>query len=139
LAKVEFECRRCGKIESAEQYKISPFCTGCGTLLKIRPQPKHWLFQFNPATYKWFERIKETKEPEQWLISQNTRLIHKDDLVAIWGSGQKAGIYALGQLTTNPTRNPLNPDQERYFLDKEVIGKFLEKNSAYVIDTLKFA
>jgi DNA-directed RNA polymerase subunit RPC12/RpoP len=104
----EFECRKCAKTVSAEQHKISPFCPTCGTLLNVKPQPKHWLFQFNPSVYKWFDRIKDTKEPEQWLISQHVQLIHKDDLVAIWGSGQKAGIYALGKIITNPKKNPLN-------------------------------
>jgi hypothetical protein len=134
LEKLEFECRKCGKVVTAEQYKLSPFCPspGCGTLLHVRPRPKHWLFQFNPSVYKWFDRIKDTQEPEQWLISQHVRLIHKGDLVAIWGSGQKAGIYALGQVITNPAKNPLNPNQEKYFLDRDSISKFQAHYSAFV-------
>ncbi len=90
MAKIEYECRKCGKLVSLSS-KNSSFCTDCGTLLSIRPQLKHWLFQFNPSIYNWFDRIKETREPEQWLISQHVKLIHKNDLVAIFGSGQKAG------------------------------------------------
>lgn len=134
MVKVEFECRRCGKIESIEQYKKSPYCQNpnCGTLLSPRPQPKHWLFQFNPITYKWFKRISETKDPEQWLVSQHFKLIKKGDLVAIWSSGQKAGIYALGRIVTTPQKEPLNPSQEQYFLNKSDISKFQEKHSAYL-------
>ena len=75
---------------------------------------------------------KDTREPEQWLISQHTQLIRKDDLVAIWSSGQKAGIYALGKIITNPKQSLLNLDQEKYFLEEYDIGKFQEKYSAYV-------
>lgn len=132
LERVEFECRKCLKTVSVEQRKISPFCPACGTLLNVKPQPKHWLFQFNPSVYKWFDRLKDTKEPEQWLISQHVQLIHKGDLVAIWGSGQKAGIYALGKVITNPKKNPLNLNQEKYFLGADDISKFQEKYSAFV-------
>jgi len=132
LEKVEFECRKCAKTVSVEQRKISPFCPACGTLLNVKAQPKHWLFQFNPSIYKWFDRIQNTREPEQWLISQHFQLIHKDDLVAIWSSGQKAGIYALGKIITNPKQSLLNLGQEKYFLEEYDIGKFQEKYSAYV-------
>jgi hypothetical protein len=128
----EFECRRCGNIASAKQYETSRFCPNCGTFLTPKPQPKHWLFQFNPSIYNWFDRIKETKQPEQWLVSQHFNLIKKGDLAAIWSSGQKAGIYALGQIITNPKKEPLNPAQQKYFLNKNDIHKFQEKPSVYL-------
>lgn len=131
MAKLEFECRRCGKIESTEQFS-SPFCLGCGTLLNFIPQPKHWLFQFNTSVYNWFERIKETREPEQWLVSQHSKFIQKGDLIAVWGSGQKAGVFALGKIMNNPAKNPFNINQEKYFLNKCELSKFQEKRSAYV-------
>ncbi len=127
-----FECRRCRKTESAEQYNSSHFCLGCGTLLNVIPQPKHWLFQFNPSAYNWFERIKETREPEQWLVSQHSKLVQRGDLVAVWGSGRKAGIFALCKILNNPVKNPLNPNQEKYFLNKDELTKFQEKCSVYV-------
>jgi len=117
---------------SVEQYKNSHFCKDCETLLNLKPQPRYWLFQFNPSIYKWFDRIKETQEPEQWLVSQHFRLIREGDLVAVWGSGQKAGVYALGQIITIQGKKPLNPNQEKYYLSKSDVGKFQEKHSAYV-------
>ena len=132
MVKVEFECRKCKKIASLEQYKNRRFCLKCGTLLNIRLLPKHWLFQFNPSMYKWFERIKESRAPEQWLVCQYSKLIRKNDLVAIWSSGQKAGVYALGQIMTNPAKSPLNPDQKNFFVNINGISKFQEKFSAYV-------
>ncbi len=132
MASLEFECYRCGKIVSAEQHKLSLYCPACGTFLRPHPPPKHWLFQFNPAIYKWFDRIKVTKEPEQWLVSQNAKVIHKNDKVAIWCSGQKSGIYALGRITMNPTKKRLDHSQEEYFTEEESVAKFMEKPSALI-------
>ena len=100
--------------------------------MQPKPKPKHWLFQFNPSTYRWFDRNKETAEPEQWLISQLSTLIHRGDLVAVWGSGQKAGVYGLGEVLTNPAKRPLNPAQAKYFVNQDSVDKFLEHYSAMV-------
>ena len=53
-------------------------------------------------------------------------------MVAIWGSGLKAGVYAIGQVVTKPARKTLNADQQKYFLAKEDITKFCEKHSVIV-------
>jgi 5-methylcytosine-specific restriction protein B len=127
-----YECRKCKLLVSAQDYAANKFCPQCGTLLQLQSQAKHWLFQFNPLIYRWIDRIKETNEPEQWLVSQYAKQIKKDDLVAIWSAGQNSGIYALGQILTNPAKKPLNPNQEKYFIDKNGITKFLEKPSAIV-------
>ena len=132
MADAEFECRSCGKPVKLEKYKGISFCPTCGTAFKLKPQPLHWLFQFNPSSYKWFDRIEETDEPEQWLVTHYIKLIHKGDLVAIWSSGRKAGVYALGKVTTAPEKNPLSDSQRRYFLNKLDVDKFQDKYSAFV-------
>jgi len=108
----KFECQKCEKPVELGKYVGLPLCPKCGTYLVRKPVPKHWIFQFNPTTYRWFDRIKQTNEPEQWLTSQNAKLIRKGDLVAVWGAGKKSGIYAIGQVTTNPRIASLNPKQE---------------------------
>lgn len=134
MAKIEYVCRKCGKVVTADQFKLRRFCpdVNCETLLYPKPQPKHWLFQFNPSTYKWIDRIKETQEPEQWLLSQHAKLIQKGDLIAIWGSNHNGGIYALGNIITDPVKKPLNPKQIKDFSDIAYIAKFVEKRSVYV-------
>jgi DNA-directed RNA polymerase subunit RPC12/RpoP len=132
LYDTEFICRRCGKTFSAIDYNSSRFCTNCGTFLQLRPQPKHWLFQFNPAIYRWLDRIKETQEPEQWLVSQHANHIREGDMAAIWASGEKAGVYAIGQIITNPRQKALDPQQEKYWLKKDDIRKFQEKPSVII-------
>ena len=119
LTDIEFECRKCKKTVSSEKYKTSHLCPDCGTFLQPRPQPKHWLFQFNSTTYRWLDRIKETSEPEQWLASQHSKRIRKGDMVAIWGSGLKSGVYAIGQVVTNPAKKPSTQINKNIFSQKK--------------------
>lgn len=138
--KLEFVCRKCGRVVSSEEHKLNHYCPNpdCTTLLSFRPLPKYWMFQFNSKIYHWFDRISDTREPEQWLTSQHSKYIQKDDLVAIWASGEKAGIYALGQIITNPSKAQLKADQAKYWVDKATISKFQE-NKSVVIKYLKIA
>ena len=127
----KFKCRKCGKVVSLEQYTIDRFCPNCGTLLPSR-QLKQWVFQFNPAIYGWFDRMKENRETEQWLTSQYAGDIREGDKVAIWASGEKAGMYAIGEIITNPGKRPLITEQEKYWTNKEDISKFREKDSVII-------
>jgi rubredoxin len=128
----EFECRKCGKVVSFEQYKIDRFCPNCGTLLGLGSRPKHWVFQFNPAIYRWFDRIKENRETEQWLTTQHARYIREENKVAIWASGMEAGVYAIGEIVTNPRKSHLTQEQEKYWTNKEDVSKFREKYSVTI-------
>jgi len=128
----EFKCRKCGKVVSFEQYKLDRFCPDCSTFLPSNCQVKYWVFQFNSAIYRWFDWIKEKRETEQWLTSQHARDIHKGDRIAIWASGQKAGIYAIGEIITDPRKRPLNPEQEIFWTEKTDIYKFQDKKSVII-------
>lgn len=132
MGSAEFKCRKCGNIVSFEQYKLDQFCPYCGTFLSPRCQLKYWVFQFNPTIYRWFDRMKENKETEQWLTSQYAKDIHEGDKVAIWASGEKAGVYAIGEIITNPRKSPLTTEQEKYWTNKEDIYKFREKYSVTI-------
>jgi ribosomal protein L37E len=132
MSDAEFACRRCGTTVSYKQYQLDRFCPKCGTFLQPKRRPKHWIFQFNPAIYRWFDWIKEKRETEQWLTSQHARDIRKGDKVAIWASGDEAGIYALGEIIENPRKRSLNPEQEKYWTRKADIHKFQEKKSVII-------
>jgi hypothetical protein len=90
------------------------------------------VFQFNPVIYGWFDWIKENRGTEQWLTSQHSREIREGEKVAIWASGKKAGVYAIGEIVANPRRRPLNPEQEKYWTRKMDVYKFREKKSVIV-------
>ena len=132
MSDAEFECRKYVKVVSFEQYKLDRFCPDCGTWLSRRRQTRYWVFQFNPATYRWFDWIKEHRETEQWLTSHYARDILKGDKVVIWASGDMAGVYAIGEIVANPSKNPLNPEQEKYWTQKEDLYKFRERNSVTI-------
>jgi hypothetical protein len=128
--KLEFECPKCRKIVSADP-TILNYCPNCEAVMRKKPQPKHWLFQFNPSTYRWLDRIKENQEPEQWLVTKYAKLIRKGDLVTIWAASHDGGIYAFGQIITNPTITPLKTSQKKFFTNPEYSSKFEEKPSVF--------
>lgn len=101
----------------------------------LRPL-KYWVFQFNPAIYRWHEQINENREKEQWSVSQHAKNIQKGDRVAIWASGEKAGIYAIAEVIENPSIRPLNKNQEKYWTGKDNSIKFEDKPNV-VISYLK--
>ena len=129
LLDAAFVCRKCGNAVSPEQYKSDSFCPDCGT--SLRPL-RYWMFQFNPLIYQWHDWIKENSESEQWLASQHARKIRKGDRVAIWSSGNRSGVYAIGEIVADPSRYPLAPEQEKYYIQKADVNKFREKNSVMV-------
>jgi len=53
-------------------------------------------------------------------------------MVAIWASGEKAGVYSLGEIITNPRQKSLNSEQEKYWSKKADIYKFQEKDSVII-------
>jgi predicted RNA-binding protein with PUA-like domain/DNA-directed RNA polymerase subunit RPC12/RpoP len=128
----EFVCRRCGNLVSSKQYELEKFCPKCGTRLSPRRQPKHWIFQFNPATYGWFDWIKEGRETEQWLTAQYAKEIREGDKVAIWSSGKESGVYAMGEILENPSIRPLSQEQAIYFKEEKDVDKFRWKKSVLV-------
>ena len=132
MGDLEYKCRRCGNVVSSQQYISDRFCPDCGTFLSPGDRLRHWMFQFNPAMYAWFDWIKENMETEQWLTSRYARRICTGDKVVIWASGEKAGVYAIGEIVTNSTKRPLNAEQEKYWTNKEDILKFLEKPSVII-------
>jgi len=48
------------------------------------------------------------------------------------GFRSESWVCALGQIITNPAKNPLALNQEKYFLNKAYKDRFREKHSAYV-------
>ncbi|MGC8998964.1 MAG: EVE domain-containing protein [Candidatus Bathyarchaeia archaeon] len=131
----DFICRKCGRTVLINQYVFSRFCPDCGTML--RPL-RYWVFQFNPAIYNWHDWIKENRKEEQWLVSKHAKSIQKGDRVVIWASGEKAGIYAIGEVVEDPHIKPLSKDQEKYWTGKDNIIKFEDKPSV-MIKYLKLA
>lgn len=130
---IEYECRKCKKIIVFERSAKNLFCPKCGTFLKLRRQPQHWLFQFNPAVYRWFDWVKENRETEQWLTIQHAQHIQTGDKIVIWAAGNIAGIYAIGEILENPRIQSFNIQQKKYWTKKAINEcKFQNKKSVTV-------
>lgn len=99
---------------------------------------RYWIFQFNPDKFRWFDWIKENKGAEQWLVTRHELDIRKGDKVAIWASGRGAGIYALGEVITDPKDEPLNKEEEKYFKEGSYRVRFLQYKSVWIKHTKIF-
>jgi hypothetical protein len=130
LRELQLECQKCKTIIAQKNQVM--FCPKCGTRLTARSLPKYWVFQFNPSIYRWSDRIATANEPEQWLVSHHFSRISINDLVAIWRSGDKSGIYAIGEVISSPEIKSLNPAQEQFFTNKYAIMKFSNTPSVNV-------
>lgn len=64
---------------------------------------RHWVLQCNPKTWDiwtWWENGAE--ELNGWAVAKHLRDLRTGDRFALWVSGQGAGAYLLGTLTSAP-------------------------------------
>lgn len=64
-------------------------------------EPATWIFQASPAHYD-IEASLKTENVELWNLRQHASKVNTGDRVLIWISGKKSGIYAVGEVTTQP-------------------------------------
>lgn len=79
--------------------------------------PRIWIFQANPARYRILESL-QTETEEYWNLRQHAREVAPGDRVLIWLSGEEAGVYALGTVTTAPILTADSPTGQAYWNDK---------------------
>lgn len=77
-----------------------------------------WIFQANPTMYDIHTSLAVEAE-EYWNCNQHYAKIKVGDRVLIWISGKKAGVYALGTVTTDPIIRPDSPIGQRYWTDPQ--------------------
>lgn len=82
-----------------------------------------WIFQANPQRYDILNAIDDPDTAEScWLVNQCKNYITKGDLCLIWMSGKGGGIYAVGEIITNPEYLTDSEAESKYWLsddDKE--------------------
>jgi hypothetical protein len=77
--------------------------------------------------------MKGKPENEQWLVNRYSKDIGEGHMAAIWGAGQEGGIFAVGRVKiTYPLVKALNPEQAKYYTEKEDIEKFSGKRSVSI-------
>ena len=74
-----------------------------------------WIFQANPKRYDILNALDDSNiGVNHWLINQHKNYISKGDLCLIWMSGKDGGIYAAGEIVSNP----------EYLIDSEAESKY---------------
>lgn len=64
---------------------------------------RNWLFQANPDRYRIVDSLRI--EPDEWWnLNQHASEVSVGDNVAIWLSGENAGLYALGSVAEGPIK-----------------------------------
>lgn len=76
-----------------------------------------WIFQANPLLYRIEESLR-VEQKEKWNLRQHQRDVQIGDRVLIWIAGKRAGIYAIGEITTSPLIESDSPKGIGYWSDK---------------------
>ncbi len=67
------------------------------------PDFRFWVFQGNPDLWDFDEMLsRETPFDEDWTVSRYRDEMEVGDPVFVWMSGEKAGIYALARISSEP-------------------------------------
>jgi len=82
--------------------------------MNISTEPATWIFQANPAHYDIAASLTRERT-EFWNCIQHAGKIRAGDRVLIWISGRQAGIYALGEILTNPEDRVDSETGQRYW------------------------
>lgn len=58
-----------------------------------------WIFQGNPKRYPVLDHLLDGEREINWSVARHLDDIQVGDNAALWVSGDRAGIYAIGQVT----------------------------------------
>jgi 5-methylcytosine-specific restriction protein B len=78
---------------------------------------KAWIFQANTKKYKLLESL-DLLERERWLVNRYADEISAGDIAFIWKAGQRSGIYAVGEIVSNPELTTDFPESMQYWVDR---------------------
>jgi hypothetical protein len=69
-----------------------------------------WLFQANPDKYDLDARLRNVKpgDADEWYVSRYGDEMRPGHIVLIWQGGTKAGLYAIGELTSAVYQRPVS-------------------------------
>jgi len=80
-----------------------------------------WMFQSKPQRYDVLNAVADKELTEDvWEVNkQHKNQIHAGDICLIWMSGKEAGIYAVGDITSNPELMVESPISAKYWVYDE--------------------
>ena len=75
-----------------------------------------WIFHGNPQKHEVYNSLIDEKLKEDtWLVSRYQSEIRIGDIALIWKAGQGSGIYAVGEVLTNPQLMYDPPESRMYW------------------------
>lgn len=76
-----------------------------------------WIFQANPQRYDILNSIADKELTEDvWEVSRYKDQIRAGHVCLIWMSGKESGIYAVGEITSNPEFIVDSPQSTKYWV-----------------------
>jgi len=106
------KCTSCGETVLS----TDKFCKQCG---KSPISERVWIFQADPERYEIIKALKDDEIGDEmhWSVNQYKQEIKKGHTGIIWQSGEKAGIYAITKILTDPTVMEESDAEKEYWLD----------------------
>ena len=81
----------------------------------------NWLFQGNPKRYPVLDHLLDGERVISWSVARHLDALAVGDNAALWVSGERAGVYAIGHVTGSPFEGEAGDD----WLDPSDHGKRL--------------
>ena len=81
----------------------------------------NWIFQGNPTRFPVLDHLLDGETVADWSVTRHLDDISTNDRAALWVSGRRAGIYAIGHVTGSPFEGKAGDD----WLDPADRGKRL--------------
>ncbi|WP_409464814.1 EVE domain-containing protein [Amycolatopsis sp. GA6-003] len=110
-------------------------------------QPWHWVLQCNPEKWDVWSWWESHAEPETtWTVAQHLGDLRAGDRFAMWVSGDAAGVYALGTVSSGPyetddfdeywserpeSRQVVDVRFDRFLFDRPLTKQELTSNPAF--------
>ncbi len=87
-------------------------------------EPNVWIFQGNPLVYRVYESLcDESLKEDTWLVSRYAEEIRIGDIALIWKARRASGIYAVGEIISNPQMMRELPESSKYWIKESDKGK----------------
>lgn len=77
-----------------------------------------WIFQANPNRYDLVRALSDPNYTKtSWNVAQHKNIIKNGDIVLLWLSGKKSGIYAVGRIISNPFMEKGTIEDTKYWVN----------------------